>query len=172
MSKFNIFYSPQSIVASAILAARKATGYLSIKSLQRNFFCISLRQERIEKSRWATEMMTKRCNKIGFNAMNNVAMSAFCAISGGGSLSASRAATRLAQQRNTAQLPRASSRSSRRFARHPARIVRALISAQFPRASYPQSIPRNFRAQSSLRSLLSLASLFPPCAPMRFVINP
>ena len=84
MSKFNIFYSPQSVVANVILADPNATGYLSIKSLQRNFFCISLRKERIEKSRWAAEMMTKRCNKIGFNAMNNVAMSAFCAISGGG----------------------------------------------------------------------------------------
>ena len=29
-------------------------------------------------------MMTKRCYKIGLNAMNNVAMPEFCAISGGG----------------------------------------------------------------------------------------
>ena len=39
-------------------------------------------------------MMTKRCNKIGFNAMNNVAMSAFCAISGGGGSAKPRSLTR------------------------------------------------------------------------------
>ena len=44
-------------------------------------------------------MMTKRCNKIGFNAMNNVAMSAFCAISGGGAASKPRPlARRLSSQ--------------------------------------------------------------------------
>ena len=44
-------------------------------------------------------MMTKRCNKIGFNAMNNVAMTAFCAISGGGGTSKPRPlARRLSSQ--------------------------------------------------------------------------
>lgn len=110
--------------------------------------------------------MTARCNRICFNAANRAATATFCAIlgGGGGSLSASRAATRLAQQRNTAQLPRASSRSPRRFARHPARIVRALISAQFPRASSLQPISRNFRAHRRFGRFLQL-----PGAPFRAI---
>lgn len=108
--------------------------------------------------------MTARCNRIGFNAANRSATAAFCAIlGGGGSLSASRAATRLAQQRNTAQLPRASSRSTRRFARHPARIVRALISAQLPRAIVPAANPAQL-PRAIVASVASVACVpFPDC---------